>query len=329
MSVRSNRTVLGYRGADRGLPAALSGWPAGATAIAIHVPTTGRPPSGTKNGSRPGGCHCALAAPVAAVWPSAPWGAVGCGIAVGPRFLPRLPPAPAPGGRGRQRSHYRRADCRHWHGGPVTTARHAAADQHLPDCGSLTQLGRADQPQPRRRGGVEVWRPPIPVPGTAAAAGRGCRAGGAAWPGGFSSPGPAQFPERRGELRRLGRVHHPGQAAAVEQQRPVRAGRHDWVVGDHDGGLAEVVTAPRSRPRISPRSQVEAAVGSSPKTRGLGDQRPGDGHPLLLAAGELSGSRRAGRPGRPARSGSIRAFRRRRPAGAEGDVLSDRQGGRG
>src|SRR5690349_1549536 len=85
--------------------------------------------------------------------------------------------------------------------------------------------------------------------------------------------------------------HVVGDLTVDEEDDPVRVrGRHR-VVGHHDDGLAEVVhRLAHELQDLGPGVGVEVAGGLVGEGQlRLADQGPGDGNPLLLAAGELGG----------------------------------------
>src|SRR6266511_440636 len=90
---------------------------------------------------------------------------------------------------------------------------------------------------------------------------------------------------------RTSSVCHPLQAPVADQQGVVEAGGHASVVGDHHHRHAALGPQPRQQLQdLVAGARVEVAgrlVGQ--QHRRLGRQRPGDRHPLLLAAGELRG----------------------------------------
>src|SRR6266545_3160312 len=100
---------------------------------------------------------------------------------------------------------------------------------------------------------------------------------------------------------------HPlgwGRATVVEEHPAVEVGRHPGVVRDHHHRHATLVVQAGEQPdHLLAGARVEVAGGLvGQQHRGLGDQRPGDRHPLLLAAGQpgdvpaLERERAAGRP---------------------------------
>ena len=101
---------------------------------------------------------------------------------------------------------------------------------------------------------------------------------------------------------------HPGAGAVLDDQAvahpddPLGVLGDVVFVGDHDDGLAGVVEPAEHLHDLVAGRGVEVAgrlVGQDDV--GVVDQRPGDRHALLLAAGELGrAGGRGGRPGRPA-----------------------------
>src|SRR5487761_1379897 len=91
-------------------------------------------------------------------------------------------------------------------------------------------------------------------------------------------------------------LHHP---AVGEEDDPVGVGGGERVVGHHDDGLAQLVDRPAEQLSSGPRVEVSGGLVGKDDL-GTGDQRPGGGHPLLLAAGHLTGPmpEPVGQPGR-------------------------------
>src|SRR5688500_415233 len=83
----------------------------------------------------------------------------------------------------------------------------------------------------------------------------------------------------------------PLKDALVEVERGVRALRRLGVVGDHEDGLAQVAGQLLQQVEDLVRAvAVEVAGGLvAEQERGIGHDGAGDGHALLLTAGQLSG----------------------------------------
>ena len=80
--------------------------------------------------------------------------------------------------------------------------------------------------------------------------------------------------------------------AVLQEEHAVGDRGRAGVVGDHDDGLAELVdrAAQQGEDLVGRCVESRLPVGSSANsTAGLRDQRPGDGHALLLAARKLGG----------------------------------------
>ena len=87
----------------------------------------------------------------------------------------------------------------------------------------------------------------------------------------------------------VGACSSPASRPSASKHHAVGVRGRDRVVGDHDDGLAELADAvAQQAEHLRAGAGVEVAgrlVGED--DLGPGDQRPGDGDPLLLAAGQL------------------------------------------
>ena len=92
---------------------------------------------------------------------------------------------------------------------------------------------------------------------------------------------------RQGERDELERVH-AATLPVLDVDAPLGRDRHVAVVGDQDDGGAGALSSCEEREHVRARLRVEVAGGLvREQDRGLGDERPRDRDPLLLAAGEL------------------------------------------